>query len=224
MQKATIEGIRLAPQQKDLWLLQRDEKKQPYRVQCAIEIEGNLNKAILKTALENVVNRQEILRTTFQCLPGMDIPVQVITNGQLAWLSEHNFSDVNPKLQKAKIEEIFAQVSQMPFNFEEGPLFQVLLITLSPEKFVLIIGLPAMLADRAALKNIMGEISRCYAASWRGEELDDELLQYADIAQWQNELLEGEQTEIGREYWRQLDIDRILNLNLPLENRPEFKP
>ena len=224
MQKATIEGIRLAPQQKDLWLLQRDEKKQPYRVQCAIEIEGNLNKAIFKTALENVVNRQEILRTTFECIPGMDIPVQVITNGGLDWLSEHNFSDVNPELQKAKIEEIFHQVSQMPFNFEEGPLFQVLLITLSPEKFVLIISLPAMLADTATLKNLMGEISRCYAASRRGEELDDDLLQYADIAQWQNELLEGEETEIGREYWRKSDIDRILNLNLPLENRPEVKP
>jgi len=32
---------------------------------CAILIEGNLNTVILKAALENVVNRHEILRTTF---------------------------------------------------------------------------------------------------------------------------------------------------------------
>ncbi len=226
MQKAILEGIRLSPQQKYLWLLQREEQKQPYRTQCAILIEGNLNKIILKTALENVVKRHELLRTTFNRLSGMDIPIQVIgdassfTNSE--WI-EHNLTDCNPEQQTAKIEEIFNQLSQLPFNFEQGPLFYVSLVTLSAEKYLLIVSLPAMIADTTTLKNLVHEISCSYTACLQGKEIDDELLQYADIAEWQNELLEGEDTEVGREYWRQRDIFNLLNFNLPLENDREVK-
>jgi hypothetical protein len=43
MQELSIEGFRLSPQQKRLWLLQQAGYSQPYRVQCAVLIEGNLN-------------------------------------------------------------------------------------------------------------------------------------------------------------------------------------
>jgi len=39
-----------------------------------------------------------------------------------------------------------------------------------------------MVADTAALKNLVDEISRSYAACAAYEELDDEPLQYADLA------------------------------------------
>jgi len=69
----------------------------------------------------------------------------------------------------------------------------VSLVTLSPWKYLLIVSLPA--TDTAALKNLVDEISRSYAACAAYEELDDEPLQYADLAEWQNELLAGEDTK-----------------------------
>jgi len=70
----------------------------------------------------------------------------------------------------------------------------VSLVTLSPWKYLLIVSLPAMVADTAAL-NLVDEISRSYAACAAYEELDDEPLQYADLLEWQNELLAGEDTK-----------------------------
>ena len=49
-----------------------------YRVQCAVLIEGDLNPKLLSTAIDRVINRHEILRTSFHRSPGMDLPLQVI--------------------------------------------------------------------------------------------------------------------------------------------------
>ena len=61
--------------------------------------------------------------------------------------------------------------------------------------------LPALCADTVALKNLVRELSRCYAACLQGDERSDTSLQYADIAQWQNQLLEADDPEAETEYW-----------------------
>ncbi len=220
MQTQILEGVRLSPQQKHLWLLQqKNNNKQPYRSQCAVLIEG-LKPAILKKALQNIVNRQEILRTNFKCLPDMEIPVQVITDCGILWKDECNLSDYTPCQQETELERNFSQILQLPFNFEQNSIVYASLLTLSPQKYVLIISLPALCADSATLRNLVREISNYYECL-NGEELSHESIQYADIAEWQNELLEAEDTKIGREYWRKQDIFQFLDLHLPLENQQE---
>jgi hypothetical protein len=75
MQQDSIQGFRLSPQQRHLWLLQRCQDTLPYRAQCAALIEGNLHIARLRAAIGRVAGRHEILRTTFRCLPGMLVPL-----------------------------------------------------------------------------------------------------------------------------------------------------
>jgi amino acid adenylation domain-containing protein/non-ribosomal peptide synthase protein (TIGR01720 family) len=220
MQKEITKGFRLSPQQRHLWLLQQAEHNQPYSVKCAVQIEGDLNKSLLKAALQNIVNRHEILRTTFPCLPGMDIPLQVIADRNLISLHSHDLSDREPHEQEIKLEELFRQVSQRFFNFEQDLLLYVSLVTLSPDKHILLINLAALYADTAALKNLVREISSSYAAGLLGEELSDEPLQYADLSEILNELIESEDTETGREYWRKQDLSALLTLKLPFEKQP----
>jgi len=74
MSDKVLEGFPLSPQQRHLWFLQQTQQSLPYRAQCAIWIEGNLDTNILKAALENVIQRHEMLRTTFGSLPEMTIP------------------------------------------------------------------------------------------------------------------------------------------------------
>ena len=228
MQKDIIEGYRLSPQQKHLWSLQAGDGSSVYRVQCAIQIEGNLDLDTLKIAVQDVSDRHEILRTTFKCLPGMNIPIQVINDSRTTWLPDCNFSGLNSQQQEAKVEEIFNQVSCLHFDLGKEPLLYLSLVTLSPHNYLLIVNLPALIADTVSLKNLVHEISHSYAACLQGEKLDDEPLQYADLAEWQNELLEGEETEVEREYWRKQNISPLLNLTLPLENQPndssKFQP
>ena len=61
-----IEGFQLSPQQSRVWELQRNGDG-AYLAHCAILAEGLLSTDSLKGALERVVKRHEILRTTFQC-------------------------------------------------------------------------------------------------------------------------------------------------------------
>src|ERR1044072_3431353 len=77
MSQDLVQGFRLSPQQKYLWSLQQDSSA--YRAQSVIALEGKLNRAALEAALERIVARQEILRTSFEFLPGMKTPVQVVS-------------------------------------------------------------------------------------------------------------------------------------------------
>ncbi|MEG5173413.1 amino acid adenylation domain-containing protein [Microcoleus sp. B3-D7] len=227
MQKETIEGFRLSPQQRHLWELQQNNPKQIYRVRGAILITGNLDREILKSALQNVMNRHEILRTSFHCLPGMTLPLQAIASTGEVPISEHNLSGLSPEEQESKIEALFQQLSLLAFDFERGPLWHISLVTLAQDKHLLLANFSALIADSATLKNFTSELSLSYSACACGEELSNESMQYADIAEWQNELLESEETAIGQEYWRKLNIEAFDLLTLPWEKKnreAEFQP
>lgn len=122
MPHKVIEGFRLSPQQKHLWLVQQGDHSPPYRAQCAVLIEGTLDTTIFTAALRQVFARHEILRTTFQCLPGMSVPVQVITDGGLPVLPHANLSGWAPAEQEASIAALFQEARQVPFDFARGPL------------------------------------------------------------------------------------------------------
>jgi amino acid adenylation domain-containing protein len=210
--------IRISPQQKHLWL-QQEDNRQAYCSQIAINIAGNLNPDILKLALQNIIARQEILRTAFHSLPGMNIPLQSISTSSKLSLREYDWSGLTSQVQKAKIDTLFQDESLQDFNLEQASILHVALIKLSSNKHTLFISLPAFYADMATLNNLVREIGRSYTACLHGEELSDEVMQYADICEWLNELLESEDTETARKYWEEQDISSVLTLKLPFENK-----
>lgn len=212
-----ILGFPLSPQQKRLWLLQQEN--QSYQAGCAILLQGNLQVEVLQAALQKVISRNEILRTSFHRPKGMKIPIQVIENHSKVCLQELSLGNGD----FPGIEEVFASSIAQSDSF-----WQTQLIKLATNDYVLVISLPALCADRTTLKNLVAEISRCYAACLQGEELLDEPLQYANLAEWQNELLEAEDTKAGREYWQKQDISAIETFKLPWENsnlvKSDFHP
>ena len=80
-----IEGFRLSPQQRRLWFLQQDQSA--YRAQCEIAIDGPVEVERLTRVVQEIVDRHEILRTTFQRQPGVRTPVQVIGDERAFYLS-----------------------------------------------------------------------------------------------------------------------------------------
>src|SRR5262249_5829103 len=89
----------------------------------------------------------------------------------------------------------------------------------SPSRVALLLSLPSFCADAITLNNLVREMERSYLANQMNEPIKDEQTQYADFSQWQNELLEAEETEIGREYWRAQNLPPLNNFRLPLEKR-----
>ena len=228
MQKQIITGFRLSPQQKSLWLLQQIESNLPYRAQCAVQIDGNLNREIFNLALENVWNRHEILRTNFRCLPGMDLPLQVISNRSIPSIYHYSLIELTSQEQEAKFEAIFEEVSQQPFDLEKGQLLQIVVIELSVEKHRLIVSLPALCADTLTLDNLVREISDTYAASLQKNNHSDTPIQYADISEIFNELIESEDTKAGKDYWHKFELTDLFASQLvaekELEPKSEFTP
>jgi amino acid adenylation domain-containing protein len=222
-----IQGYRLSPQQKHLWLLQQDGLILPYRAQCDVAIAGTLDRERLTAAIEQVAQRHDILRTTFHCLPGMAIPLQVPTDRKLLSIRDYDLSGLDAQEQKAKVEALW-QAAELRFDVEQGPIWHLSLLTLSPSQHRLLIRLPALYADATTLKNLVNEISRAYEAEFYHEErLAEEPLQYILASEWQNELLETEEAETGKEYWSKQDISTLLTLRLPFENQsssPTFNP
>lgn len=216
MQVESMEGFRLSPQQEHLWLLQQLDQSWAYRNDCAILIAGNVNINNLELALQDVVNRHEILRTSFTCLPGMTIPMQVITNRKVILDNKHDISNFNPQEQEAKIAAIFQKNHQQFFDFEQGLILHTSLVTLSPEKYLLFISLPALCADSVSINCLLQELAISYLGNV-AEELSEEPLQYADFSEWQNQILEAEETQIGRKYWQQQDFSAITHTRFPYE-------
>ncbi|MDF5729621.1 MAG: amino acid adenylation domain-containing protein, partial [Rhizonema sp. PD38] len=227
MQTQIIEGFKLSPQQKRLWLLQQDSVA--YKAQLAILIEGNLNVKFLQEALHKLIKRYEVLRTTFSRLPEMKIPIQVIReSGSLLW-QEVDLSSWESEKQEKKIAEIFEEEGQCLFELEKNPLLRFTIIIQGIQKHILLITLPSLNADAWALENLLKEISDLYKlCDKESEELLTEPIQYIQFSELQNELLELTDADIEVRRWRTNNFSDLLHLKLPFENQPfekkEFAP
>ncbi|MGE0127972.1 MAG: amino acid adenylation domain-containing protein [Blastocatellales bacterium] len=213
-------GFRLSPQQRRAWLLQ--QASSAYHAQSALLLEGDLKPEVLKEAMHRVIRRHEILRTTFQCLPGMKLPVQVVAEetapSPISLQINSDLVDRRPLELEERIEGLFREDRSHPFDFGQGQLLRASLLKLTADRHVLFISLPSICADSRTLKNLALEISRSYDACLNDEESLDEPMQYLQFSEWQNELLEDEDAEAGKEFWRKQNLTALPVLKLPFEN------
>lgn len=228
MQNGSIKGFRLSPQQKHLWKLQRETGNAAYRADCAVLIEGVLDLSILKAALHDVVARHEILRTSFRSLPGMTIPLQVINAGRIDCMRIDDVSALNQRDKEDHINELLREAARLKFDLERGAVLRFWLARLSADSNLLVISLPALCSDLEALKNLLHEISRSYDALLQGGLPFDPPLQYADLAELQNEVFETSEGEPGIEYWRRQDLSGLASMRLPFhiddQRKQTFEP
>ena len=223
MQMDVIEGFRLSPQQRHLWSLKQAGDERQYRAQCTVLIEGSLNLQVLKAVLRDVSDRYEILRTTFRCPHGTSIPLQGVNEQSAPWIEEYNLSTCDPSRQEAEIESLFQEVGRIPFDLANGPVLRISLLTLAADRHMLLVNVPSLCADAASLRILVREISRRYSASVRCQEPSGEPSQYADLAEWENNLLESEEANEGKKHWREAEAPALRVPKLSFEKRPSAR-
>ena len=76
----SVEGFALSPQQRMLWHWYDVCGAAAFTTRCAYRVDGELDAEALERAANELVRRHEILRTTFQRMPGMKVP-GASTNG-----------------------------------------------------------------------------------------------------------------------------------------------
>ena len=209
-------SFQLSFQQKHLWLLQQEDLSQPYRAVYALSLEGPLDPVALKEALKAVVARHESLRTTLRALPGLLLPVQVIADEVEFGFAEYDLSSLDDRAQAAQIEQLIAEVHHLPIDLERGPPLYVALARIARQSHVLVLMTSALSADGVSLKQVAREIGQTYSGT--STILPDEPpTQYADLAEWQRELLESPETAGERAYWSNLQLATLLSTSLPYE-------
>jgi amino acid adenylation domain-containing protein len=208
-----LEGYQLSPQQERLWLLQQDCSA--FRAQCVVMLEGRLDATALDDALQTVVERHEILRTVFCGLPEMKKPVQVIVDPANPLQRKIGLNGQGAPRELTAILKVFAPEAELPFDFQNGPLFRAFLLPLSTEQHALLLSLPSLCADGRTLTNLVREISQAYAARLKNEELSDEATQYIQFSEWQNELRETEDDAVSGVFWHQINVSDLHRAQLP---------
>jgi len=197
-----IEGYKLSPIQKDLWLQAATHPGLPARTETTIEIEGSLDPERLAQALRALTATHEIFATRFRGVGGMVIPLQVIEEPGLDWSVRHPRED----------EPIGTLPIADPFDPGKGPLIRATLYVHTSERHTLHVALPSLLADAGTLGLLPGMIAALYDDPTVVE--DEERATYAAVGQWLQEILDSEDAEEGKAHWNKVDVAQKLAFGL----------
>ncbi|MEP7010522.1 MAG: amino acid adenylation domain-containing protein [Acidobacteriota bacterium] len=209
-----------------LWFLyQLDPANAGYNMPLALRVAGPLKPAVLERAIEEIVRRHEILRTTFRVSAGQ--PVQEIAPARPFALPVVAFEGVPGALEETK--RLLRGQVRASFDLERGPLWRLCLLRLAPEDHAVVLAMHHIVSDGWSMGVLVRELGALYDAFSRGESspLRPLPIQYADFAAWQRSELSGPALEERLAWWRDLLIGgrgELPVLELPLDRpRPPFQ-
>jgi len=205
------EDYPLTHAQKRLWVIhQMEENPMAYNMMGAFQLKGALDVMALEKALDTLVQRHEILRTTFVLRDGE--PRQKIVTLLKAKI-------LSVKAQIANPREYLERAAIKPFNLETGPLFKAELIETAPDSYILFFILHHIITDGWSIAIMVKELSVLYAAYSTGQEnpLTELRIQYKDYTTWQNELLKSKAINESKSYWHNKLSGELPVLALPLD-------
>ena len=205
-----IQGFRLSPQQKRLWVLQQTFGVA--YVQGTLIIDGVLDIVRLERIVNAAVAKHEAFRTLFCTEPGVRVPLQVIAEKSG---SEWEIIELPESDASARRQEVLEDHRRRAIAWEQGPLVRCTLCRLSERKHWLVISLPALCADARTLHNLAVEIAADYGVVEQRES-GEEPVQYAQFAEWQNELLADDDAAKSRQFWQDV-LAEPTTITVPFE-------
>jgi amino acid adenylation domain-containing protein len=190
--------------QQRLWFLHLlDPQSSAYNMPFALRLSGQLDIPALERALNEIVRRHEVLRTTFDALDGE--PVQLIATTQPLEVPLTDLSSLPPEQREVETRRLVVQDALQPFDFARGPMLRASLLRLGAEEHVLSLTMHHIVSDGWSMGVLVHEFAALYTAfsSDRPSPLAELPIQYADYAQWQREWLSGEVLAEQQSYWKQ---------------------
>jgi hypothetical protein len=188
--------------QQRLWLVDQIEPGSPvYNMPVAVRLTGDLDVDALRRALQEVVRRHEVLRTTFAAVEGL--PRQVIAPSLEIDLPLLDLS-ARPEIQRDwEARRLMDEEARGPFDLARGPLIRAKLLRLEARQHLVLVTLHHIVADAWSLGILVREVSALYDAFAHGRPspLPEPVLQYADYAQWQRDWLSGPVLQAQLDYW-----------------------
>ncbi len=194
--------------QKRLFLIhQMGNMDTAYNISLVMKIQGPLDQARLGTAIDELVLRHEILRTSFKLEKGLPVLKvhRKVTDKRL-------FAEITPNGVQARVREFVK-----PFDLENAPLFRTALFKESADTHVFVFDVHHIIMDGLSVSILMKELWDFYY----GHELPDLGFCYKDFAVWQQETLVGGRLPAQKAYW--LDVFKGFTQTMELETDHQRK-
>ncbi|HET9226616.1 MAG TPA: condensation domain-containing protein, partial [Thermoanaerobaculia bacterium] len=164
-----------------------------------VAFEGHLDRACLQQAMEEIVDRHEVLRTSFRD------GVQVVHDRVPVRFPVVDLEGISPGLQRTEVQRWSTIDGRSHFDYERGPLFRTTVFRCSERENVVLFTVHHVAFDGWSTSVLLGELSLLYNAFREGRPspLRPLAAQYQDFARWQRKTLAGEALERQVSFWRE---------------------
>ncbi|AFZ23801.1 amino acid adenylation enzyme/thioester reductase family protein [Cylindrospermum stagnale PCC 7417] len=217
--KTTTSQDPLSFTQQQLWFINQLRPGTPaYNIAVAVHLKKQLNVSALVLSLNEIIQRHQILRTSFEIVAGE--PVQKVADVVKLTLPEVDLRHFPDEQQQSELQKLSQQAAKISFDLAQAPLLQVKLLHL-PAESILLLTLHHLVADGWSIKILVEELSAIYQAfaDEKPSPLPELPVQYTDFVNWQRNRLQGGVLEKHLAYWKQQ-----LSGNLPVLQLPTDRP
>jgi amino acid adenylation domain-containing protein len=187
-----------------------------FNIPIAYRLEGSLDVNALQRSLEAVVERHQVLRTTFPTLSGRQ--VQFIVDSPSIPLEIIDLEGVSELQREIEAKSLANKEAQAPFNLAAGPLLRVKLLISNEKQHFLLITMHHVISDGWSMNIFCRDLIEFYRADVSGQvpSLPELPIQYLDFSEWQRRVLDKPWMKTQLHFWK-----RHLEPPLP---RLEFFP
>ncbi|MCO7226824.1 non-ribosomal peptide synthetase, partial [Pleionea sp. CnH1-48] len=219
----------LSYSQMRLWFIDNLQQGTPeYNIAAAFKVEGTFEPELAETAINQIIQRHEILRTQYFDENG--VAVQRVSSDFHFTLAVHDLRNVNEETQQQQVYQLIDEDNHHPFNLQQDLAIRASYIrigtTNSHNEGILLFNMHHIASDGWSFGVLVKEFVAYYEALKQGKSfsLPPLPIQYLDYAHWQREWLSGEALEQQLSYWEsQLENAPVVH-SLPLcAPRPQQK-
>ncbi|MDV2116213.1 condensation domain-containing protein, partial [Alcaligenes faecalis] len=198
---ARQEGVMSFAQKRQWFFWQLDPENTAYHMCGGLRLQGVLDVPALCSALQTVLDRHAVLRTTFQAdeQEGVRALVHAHIDLELAQIDLSESAGAIPSL-----EDCIAQACQRPFDLIQGPVWRFELLRTAEQDHHLLVVVHHIACDEWSVQIILNELQALYRANCLGQaaNLADLPIEYADYAQWQQDWMQGAEATRQLDWWR----------------------
>ncbi|MGA2844507.1 MAG: condensation domain-containing protein [Candidatus Acidiferrales bacterium] len=210
--------------QQTFWFLDQLERGNPaWNIAVRFRIRGRLDIPTLQMALNEIVGRHEILRTTFSLIDGQ--PRQIVHATAAIPLPLDDLSRLSQTERDAEEERVSIQEGERRFDLKNGPLIRARLLKLGEQEHMLLATMHHIASDGWSIGIFSDELCAHYAAfaENRRPTMPELPFQFADYTIWQNDRMQKPALDKHRAYWKN-KLAALPPLEIPLDHpRPALK-
>lgn len=178
--------------QKRFWFLdQWSTNKATNHTHLVTKLEGKLNVEALQYALNEIVQRHEVLGMTYK---SMDYEVYCVPKENAGCLLEvKKVKGLTAKQKEENLNHLTFEALTRPFDLEKDIPIRAVLLEMGKDVHYLIIVVHHIASDMWSLRIVKKEIQEIYNARVEGKDyaLPVPEFQYMDFANWQREKIDG---------------------------------